>query len=682
MTVALTPGTLLGGRYRLEDLLDDVEGARFWRATDEVLARSVAVHVLPEDDERTDPLLEAARRSAAVTDARLLRVLDADVRDGLAWVINEWGQGQSLDIMVSQRPLPPDRAAWLTREVALTIAVAHAAGLAHGRLAPENVMLIESGAVRIIGFGTDACLQRRLLRSGHYPRIGAQEADVVDLAGLLYTGLVGKWPGASGSSVTAAPRDASGPLRPRQVRAGVPRPLDLVCERVLARGAPARSAYQLAAVLTEYLGEPGSPDPAVVPPTPVALEAAAGTAPQPLPEGTGPEETGPVEADPEETGRQETGRQETVAAEPDDTVTAATPFPIPVEETDHLDADDQPWEEDVTAPDDRPTDADTETDAYEADDEGEPTQLVPRDVLADAEADPDWHLPSEQEAPPAADLEPQRERPLFAPEGTRRRPRVELPTSATTSWGQTDHAATSTNGTGSGIGVVTGAESAWPFDDEDPETPRDDWEERTRRPWLRLPVAVLIVVVVLVVVASLIGFGGKVRKALPGGTASTPTASASPTAGQQLKVRAVDDLDPYGVPPEENPDQTRFVIDGNPRTAWTTSTYRGRADLGGLKPGVGVVLDLGSIQPIGSVSLALVGSPTSLDLYAAPTAARSTPTGIEGLAKIATRADAGTRLRLVPNRPVRTRYVVVWLTSLPPADGGYRGGISGVVIRS
>ena len=53
------PGTLLAGRFVLEDLLDETEGARFWRATDKILARSVAVHVIAADDPRSEALLNA-----------------------------------------------------------------------------------------------------------------------------------------------------------------------------------------------------------------------------------------------------------------------------------------------------------------------------------------------------------------------------------------------------------------------------------------------------------------------------------------------------------------------------------------------------------------------------------------------------------------------------------------------
>src|SRR3954464_5769319 len=132
MNGPIGPGTVLADRYRLDDLLAESEGARFWRATDTILARSVAVHAVPSDDERAPALLEAARVSATVTDPHLLRVLDCDDEGGITWVVNEWGDGVSLDLMLQQGTLPPSRAAWLTREVADAIAPGHAQGAAPG----------------------------------------------------------------------------------------------------------------------------------------------------------------------------------------------------------------------------------------------------------------------------------------------------------------------------------------------------------------------------------------------------------------------------------------------------------------------------------------------------------------------------------------------------------------------
>lgn len=752
----MMPGTVLGGRYRLEDLLDDIDGARFWRATDTVLARSVAVHAIDESDPRVEGMLEAARVSATVTDPHLLRVLDADIRDGKAWVINEWGTGQSLDVMVSRGVLPPDRAAWLVREVASAMAVAHSADLAHGRLAPENVMVTESGTVRLIGFAVDAALQRGRLRSGNYPEADEKQADVFDLAGLLYAGLVGCWPGASGSVVKPAPRDAHGPLRPRQVRAGVPRPLDAICDRMLARPLPNRTAHQLAAVLTEYIGELAVADPAVLPVSTTALPVTdssladldsavgpsvaasrgTGTVPHPALDDHAPT-PGPAapDAGPEPTAIFAAADPASVDAAPDEPDTDAL-------DSDDLSPEDVPWDEEpgsatseeaplaAAGADDGSTtvpptrlDSGLDSGAGSGPDLDETVVAVPglgeppatgahagagpgdqrgfqrlgddpdaTQLRAHAsteqtgthsrgtspEDDTEWHQPRPEAPTPAPSLEPLPERPLFAPVGTRRTPKGSAPRSETSDWG-TNEGLLSGTGTGS---VPAQREPDWPFG-SDPEEERDDWEERTSRHWLRLPLVILLLAAVAAVVAVIFTIGGGKDTKSPGATGSpSPSASSTaPTRGQPVKIVAVKDLDPFGSPPEENPAEAKNAIDGNPATTWQTLTYRGRPDLGGLKPGVGLMVDLGSIQNVGSVAVNLVGTPTNLVLYAAPTSSGA-PSGIEGLTKIASRKQAGTQVVLKPTSPVRTRYVVVWLTSLPPVSGGFRGEISDIAVRS
>ena len=170
--------------------------------------------------------MAAARRSATVLDRRILRVLDVDQRDDVCYVVNEWGSGTSLDILVANEgPLGARRAAWIVSEVAASIATAHEGGVAHGRLVPENVLIDESGSVRVIGFSVDAALL------GLPP--GRMSTDVTDLAGLLYFLLTARWPGVSRSAVPVAPQDGGRVLRPRQVRAGVPRPLDTLCDQVI-----------------------------------------------------------------------------------------------------------------------------------------------------------------------------------------------------------------------------------------------------------------------------------------------------------------------------------------------------------------------------------------------------------------------------------------------------------------
>ena len=139
MPDSIHAGEVLASRYRLDDLLAESEGGRFWRAHDPVLHRHVAVHLIPRDDPRADGLLEAARNVAPHLDPRLLRVLDAERLDDLCFVVNEWGQGTSLDVMLANDgPLQPRRAAWIVSEVADSLALAHDAGLGARTAGPRE----------------------------------------------------------------------------------------------------------------------------------------------------------------------------------------------------------------------------------------------------------------------------------------------------------------------------------------------------------------------------------------------------------------------------------------------------------------------------------------------------------------------------------------------------------------
>ncbi|GAC1384488.1 MAG: hypothetical protein NVSMB48_19790 [Marmoricola sp.] len=258
---AIGPGSVLGGRYRIDVLLSEVGSARFWLGIDTVLSRKVAIHTVPNTDERAARLLEAARASASVVQANILRVLDCTVEEERTWVVNEWGEGSTLHDLIDYGPLPFERAAWLSLEVATAIAEAHRVGVAHGRLNPESVLVTRTGEVKIIGFAVNGALRGDVHQRSRYGTLSPFEADVVDLASILYAATTGRWPGYSPSSIPEPPVDLHGPLRPRQVRAGVPRDLDGLCRRVLRdegfdHSLPIESAHEIHAALSDFVGEP------------------------------------------------------------------------------------------------------------------------------------------------------------------------------------------------------------------------------------------------------------------------------------------------------------------------------------------------------------------------------------------------------------------------------------------
>lgn len=194
---------------------------------------------------------------------------------------------------------------------------------------------------------------------------------------------------------------------------------------------------------------------------------------------------------------------------------------------------------------------------------------------------------------------------------------------------------------------------------------------------------VLVALVVLVavgllgwqlVLAALDGRGATAR----GDSGSGPTQAAQPTpTGTVVPVRGVEDFDPEGNG-SENPDEVRRAVDGDPATGWHTLTYYNRPDLGGLKSGVGLLLDLGSVQQVSTVTVDLVGRGTTLELRGATNRSDSA----SGYSTIATAKDAGPTVTLRAPSPVRARYLLLWFTQLPPdGNGDYKGGVDEVTVR-
>ncbi len=164
-----------------------------------------------------------------------------------------------------------------------------------------------------------------------------------------------------------------------------------------------------------------------------------------------------------------------------------------------------------------------------------------------------------------------------------------------------------------------------------------------------------------------------------GGGTPTPT-------GVLVKVAAVDDFDPVtdGGSGNENAKLVARAIDADAVSSWVTERYRGKPTLGGLKPGVGLVLDLGAPTRVSSVAVSLIGAGTDVelrvpeDLSLGVIPARSQ----KDWAVVASAAQAKDTTVLTPGAPVTTRFLLVYLTSLPPELGNYyQGGISNIEVR-
>ncbi|MCL2467188.1 MAG: hypothetical protein FWF21_07975 [Micrococcales bacterium] len=227
---------VIAGRYRVDEVLpDDIPDTTTSRATDTILGRSVLVRLLPAG---RPALLDAARRAALVTDARLARVLDVgNLPDGRGYVINEQVSGTSLASMLQRGPLASNVARSVAGEAAAAVDVARRRGVHHLALRPSVVHVASDGRVVLTGLALDAALLDLRLADNE-----ATRADTEDLVRLLYTALTGQWPSRPDEAITPdlplAPTEGTRWAAPTTVapRAGIPDDLDRLCRTLSGSG--------------------------------------------------------------------------------------------------------------------------------------------------------------------------------------------------------------------------------------------------------------------------------------------------------------------------------------------------------------------------------------------------------------------------------------------------------------
>ncbi|WP_017588054.1 protein kinase family protein [Nocardiopsis ganjiahuensis] len=271
-TFLIEPGAKLANRYRLDHVVSETGGATRWKATDETLARPVAVWTFAEGFPRTSEVVRAARATSRIPDARVTQVFDADDTSPVPYVVEEWVIGSSLAELLAQGPMEPERAAGLVAEAAEAIAAAHAGGLHHLCLTPSKLMWSSGGAVKVTGIGVDAALL-----GNNVPQPGAVDAQ--GLGNLLYAALTGYWPGGPQSGLPGAPQGPMGPYPPGQLRHGVSEPLATITTRAalpqlvgqMVPGPPISSPAEFCAAMAEVprlIPLPVSPVEAVQQPEP------------------------------------------------------------------------------------------------------------------------------------------------------------------------------------------------------------------------------------------------------------------------------------------------------------------------------------------------------------------------------------------------------------------------------
>ncbi|WP_189197982.1 serine/threonine-protein kinase [Micromonospora fulviviridis] len=273
---------VIAGRYRLLDLVGRGGMGRVWRARDEMLHREVAVkQVVPpawlaphERDELRGRTLREARTAARLSHPNVVRVYDVVRVDGDPWLVMEYVPSRSLqEIVETDGPVDPRRAATIGLAVLAALRAAHEAGVLHRDVKPGNVLLARDGRALLTDFGLavfdggDGMMTRPglVLGSPQYvaPERAAEgvssvEADLWSLGATLHAAVEGRSPYARSTAMATLTALASQPPDPAP-HAG---PLAPVLAGLLRRDPRHRLGHDDAARLLAAAAAPGVDVPA------------------------------------------------------------------------------------------------------------------------------------------------------------------------------------------------------------------------------------------------------------------------------------------------------------------------------------------------------------------------------------------------------------------------------------
>lgn len=626
---SVTAGLMLAGRYRLEALLAHGRSVMSWRAADQVLSRPVLIHLLEPEDQRLGWVLQAARNAAIVNDPRFLRVLDAVEASGQepwSFVVCEFAVGDSVQTLLADGALTGQQGGYIVHEVAAALAPMHAKGLFHLRISPDSVIITPNGNVKIVGFLIDAALRPE---PGEDSLTWSQQQanDILALGSLLYAATTARWP-----VHPSEPQRPHWGLAPAPLR-GLPPVAGGTDEQVwpapheLNRQIDPELSAVTMAIMRPALGLVG-PGLHTADEVADALEGVVGI--------TGAEES-----------------LETL-----------------VREHRGLTASPTPAVRRSSSPSSPRTDPD------------QPTQRMPAVVPIDlGGSDEKTRTITQPTGTGGAQAGP---RMVGTPPVGTPSPDSQPTTVVARTTGSTPDAPQSLPAQDQpGRLDETGARPV-PATPGRPQPVPAPPRARPRpgvlgRRWVQLLVGFVVVALIVLQVRSCVA-----RNDQSQGSGS----ESSAVAAGPVEIVSAFDFDPVadGGDQNENSDQAYRAADGDPSTVWRTLSYLNNPVFGGLKPGVGMVFDLGREAQVQSVSLILDNQPNGLQLMipndADPTASQPPMNTVGEWHEIANDPAAGLQTTLRPAEPVTTRWVMVYFTHLPAVGAGlYRSGIAEAYIN-
>ena len=246
--------TLFDGRYRIQRKLGAGGMADVYLAEDQELGRRVAIKILNSRHGNDDQFIERFRReaknAAALNHPNIVSIYDRGEAEDTYYIAMEFLDGRTLkELIVSRGAAPVNVAIEYARQILSALRFAHRHGIVHRDIKPHNVLVDGEGRVKVTDFGIARAGASQMTEAGsivgtaqylspEQARGGEVDprSDLYSLGVVLYELLTGQTPFDGETPVEIAMKHLSNtPAPPSKLRPDVPRELDMVVMRALAK---------------------------------------------------------------------------------------------------------------------------------------------------------------------------------------------------------------------------------------------------------------------------------------------------------------------------------------------------------------------------------------------------------------------------------------------------------------
>ncbi|OBJ62341.1 serine/threonine-protein kinase [Mycobacterium sp. 1423905.2] len=300
------------GKYRIDRLLGEGGMGEVYEAYDTDKGRTVALKLLAEqyaqDETFRARFLRESRAAAVLQEPHVIPIHDWGEIDGILYIDMRLVRGQTLHDMLKSGPLQPNRATDIIAQVAAALDAAHAEGLIHRDVKPQNIIVTSDDFAYLVDFGiAEARGDTHLTVAGYHigswaymapERFNEQPAtaavDIYALACVLFEALTGSTPFPSHrlEQVIGAHMSLP-PPRPSVLNYQVPQSIDAVVARGMAKHPDDRygSAGALGRAAKRAMSDPSptftAPQPVVGPASYPPFVSQSRTGPTPIAQAEG-----------------------------------------------------------------------------------------------------------------------------------------------------------------------------------------------------------------------------------------------------------------------------------------------------------------------------------------------------------------------------------------------------------